>query len=158
MAKATFYKVYKKKSTGSFQSIPYVVALSSAALWLYYGFLAHKVLLLTINTTTCVLESLYLAIYLTYASKTDRGRNLYLLTLDYFFKLPNVLGFAFGIVQIVLYLAYKNARKVREEERISNEDTEAEIMGSKSFDVEQAEKHVLGNTTETMQHIAAPEE
>lgn len=70
--RTTFYKVYKKKSTGSFQSTPYVVALASAMLWLYYALLSHNVLLLTINTSTCVLESSYLVVFLFYASKKVR--------------------------------------------------------------------------------------
>nr|AYV91993.1 SWEET12 [Saccharum spontaneum] len=64
----TFYRVYKK-STESFQSVPYVVALLSAMLWLYYALLSIDVLLLSINTIACVVESVYLAIYLTYAPK-----------------------------------------------------------------------------------------
>jgi solute carrier family 50 protein (sugar transporter) len=65
----TFYRVYKKKSTESFQSVPYVVALLSAMLWLYYALLSMDLLLLSINAIACVVESVYLAIYLVYAPR-----------------------------------------------------------------------------------------
>lgn len=75
----TFYRVYKKKSTESFQSVPYVVALLSAMLWLYYALLSVDLLLLSINTIACVVESVYLAIYLTYAPKPAMAFTLKLL-------------------------------------------------------------------------------
>ncbi|KAK4480769.1 hypothetical protein RD792_011619 [Penstemon davidsonii] len=34
---------------------------------------------------------------------------------DYNIAIPNVLGFGFGVVQMVLYIMYKNAKKVVEE-------------------------------------------
>ncbi|KAH0470818.1 hypothetical protein IEQ34_000541 [Dendrobium chrysotoxum] len=98
----TFYKVYRKKSTGSFQSTPYVVALSSATLWLYYAFLNHNVLLLTINTCTCALESVYLAIYLFYASKKIR---LSTVKMIFFFNVG-----LFGSV-LLITLGFLNERK-----------------------------------------------
>ncbi|XP_020675146.2 bidirectional sugar transporter SWEET14-like [Dendrobium catenatum] len=98
----TFYKVYRKKSTGSFQSTPYVVALSSAMLWLYYAFLNHNVLLLTINTCTCALESVYIAIYLFYASKKIR---LSTVKMIFFFNVG-----LFGSV-LLITLGFLNERK-----------------------------------------------
>ncbi|OEL38194.1 Bidirectional sugar transporter SWEET12, partial [Dichanthelium oligosanthes] len=43
--------------------------LLSAMLWLYYALLSMDVLLLSINAIACVVESVYLAIYLVYAPK-----------------------------------------------------------------------------------------
>ncbi|XP_058113315.1 bidirectional sugar transporter SWEET14-like [Magnolia sinica] len=69
----TFYRVYKKKSTEGFQSIPYVVALFSAMLWLYYGFLkTNGVMLITINTMGCAIEATYIAMYVVYAPRSAK--------------------------------------------------------------------------------------
>ncbi|RCV38288.1 hypothetical protein SEVIR_8G137700v4 [Setaria viridis] len=66
----TFYRIYKNKSTQGFQSVPYVVALFSAMLWIYYALLkSNECLLITINAAGCVIETLYIAMYLTYAPK-----------------------------------------------------------------------------------------
>ncbi|XP_039160763.1 bidirectional sugar transporter N3 isoform X2 [Eucalyptus grandis] len=64
----TFYKIYRNKLTEKFQSIPYLVALFSSMLWLYYAFLkGHSFLLITINSFGCVIEMVYIAIYIAYA-------------------------------------------------------------------------------------------
>ena len=66
----TFYRVYKKKSTEGFQSLPYVVALFSAMLWIYYAFVkTNEYLLITINAFGCIIETIYIVMYLTYAPK-----------------------------------------------------------------------------------------
>lgn len=67
---STFYRVYKRKSTEGFQSVPYVVALFSAMLWIYYAFLKPDgSLLITINSIGCVVETIYIAMYIAYAPK-----------------------------------------------------------------------------------------
>lgn len=189
----TFYRIYKKKSTEGFQSIPYAVALFSAMLLLYYAFVKQSdgTMLVTINSIGCTIESIYLITYMIYAPKPAKkyttklvmafNVGLYgliilstmyltqgskrtkvvgwicgifsvcvfasplsvmrlviktksvefmpfwlsffltlcavmwflygLLIKDFFIALPNVLGFVFGIAQMILYIIYKSPKK-----------------------------------------------
>ncbi|RDX82914.1 Bidirectional sugar transporter SWEET15, partial [Mucuna pruriens] len=70
----TFYQIYKKKSTEDFQSLPYLVALFSSMLWLFYALLKiHGAApLITINSFGCVIELMYVVTYITYAHKDAR--------------------------------------------------------------------------------------
>ncbi|CAH9104597.1 unnamed protein product [Cuscuta europaea] len=189
----TFYKMYKKRSTEGYQSIPYVVGLFSALLWIYYALVKaqNTTLLITINAFGCFIETIYIAFFLVYSSNNTRMRTSKVLVLfvgagsaaivgvtQYLFKgavrvevvgwiclvfalcvfvaplcilrqviktksvenmplllslfltvsavvwffygffqkdmnitVPNVLGFFFGIVQIGLYVMYKDKKK-----------------------------------------------
>ncbi|KAE8703500.1 Bidirectional sugar transporter SWEET14 [Hibiscus syriacus] len=78
----TFIRIWKKKSTQGFQSIPYVVSLFSAMLWIYYAFVkSGAFLLITINSFGCVVETIYIAIYIAYAPKQSRMLTLRILVL-----------------------------------------------------------------------------
>ncbi|KAD4385874.1 hypothetical protein E3N88_26043 [Mikania micrantha] len=197
----TFYKVYKKKSAEGYQSVPYVVGLFSAMLWIYYALLkSNTMLLITINSVGCFIQTFYICFFLFYAPKKARIESLKLiglmivvgfglivgltqilatevnrvrivgwiclvfslcvfvaplgvvrqviktksveympillsvaLTLNaitwFFYGLllrdvniavPNVLGFTFGVLQMILYLVYKNKKPVCDEKVLSS--------------------------------------
>ncbi|GAB4860380.1 hypothetical protein Ancab_035538 [Ancistrocladus abbreviatus] len=103
----TFYKIYKKKSTEGFQCIPYTVALFSAMLWIFYAFFAtNSTFLITINSFGCIIEALYIALFLFFATKEARAFTLKLILLT------NVLGFG-AIVFVVLVIAKSNHLRMK---------------------------------------------
>ncbi|KAL8154152.1 hypothetical protein V2J09_011912 [Rumex salicifolius] len=70
----TFWRIYKKKSTEGFQSLPYVCAIFSSMLWIYYALLkSNSLLLITINSFGCVIETIYIAVFLAYAPKQAKS-------------------------------------------------------------------------------------
>jgi solute carrier family 50 (sugar transporter) len=80
----TFLQVYRKKSTGGFSSVPYVVALFSSVLWVFYALVkTNSRPLLTINAFGCGVEAAYIVFYLVYAPRKARVRTVaYFLLLD----------------------------------------------------------------------------
>lgn len=79
---ATFYRVYRKKSTEGFHSLPYLVALFSSLLWLYYALLkSDAMLLVTINSFGCVIEMIYITMFIFYAPTHARKLTIKLFAL-----------------------------------------------------------------------------
>ncbi|XP_052189836.1 bidirectional sugar transporter NEC1-like [Diospyros lotus] len=69
----TFYKIYKKKTSEGYQSIPYSVALFSAVLLLYYAIVkTNAFFIVSINGIGTVIETIYLVIYFVYAPKKEK--------------------------------------------------------------------------------------
>ncbi|CAN1232664.1 Bidirectional sugar transporter NEC1 [Linum perenne] len=100
----TFYKIHKKKSSQGFHSIPYVTALMSAMLLLYYGVLkTNATLIITINAIGCGIEVLYLSIYLLYSP----NRELQMFTLK---MLGCSLGGYGGMIVVTVYVLHGSAR------------------------------------------------
>ncbi|GLU20771.1 hypothetical protein SLE2022_369530 [Rubroshorea leprosula] len=88
----TFYRIWKKKSTEGFQSLPYLTALFSAMLWIYYALLkSDAFLLITVNAFGCVVETIYIAFYITYAPRKARMLTLKLLLLLHFMGFCSIL-------------------------------------------------------------------
>lgn len=206
----TFYRIHKKKSTEGFQSLPYVVALFSAMLWIYYAFIkTNEYLLITINTFGCFVETIYIVMFLTYAPKKAKVQTAkvfmllnvglfslivlstlllakgasrqkllgwicvgfavsvfaaplsiirlviktksvefmpfglsFFLTLsaiiwfsygflikDIYVAIPNILGFSFGVVQMILYIIYKDVKVLKDELELPEQMVDASKMG-----------------------------
>ncbi|KAE8813365.1 Protein RUPTURED POLLEN GRAIN 1 [Hordeum vulgare] len=103
---ATFLRIYRKKTTGGFSSVPYVVALFSCSLLIFYALVkTESPLLLTINGFGCGIETVYIIAYLVYAPPRARLR-----TLAYFFILDVA---AFGLVLLVTMYAFAPAHRVK---------------------------------------------
>ncbi|GAB4860377.1 Bidirectional sugar transporter sweet14 [Ancistrocladus abbreviatus] len=103
----TFYRIYKRKSTEGFQCLPYVVALFSAMLWILYAFFdTDSTFLVTINSFGCFIETLYIALFLFYATKEARIFTVKLI------MLLNVVGFGF-IIFVVLVIAKTSRLRLR---------------------------------------------
>ncbi|GLT79465.1 hypothetical protein SLA2020_509530 [Shorea laevis] len=99
----TFYQIYKKKTSEGFQSIPYVVSLFSAMLWIYYALLKKDaILLITINTFCVFIQTFYIFTYFYYAPKKERIMTVKLILLF------NVFGF--GLVCLSTLFLEKGLR------------------------------------------------
>ncbi|CAN1295103.1 Bidirectional sugar transporter SWEET12, partial [Linum perenne] len=134
----TFWQIYKRKTSEGYKSLPYLTALFSSTLWLYYSLLKKEdaFLLMTINSVGCVIETVYSAIFIAYSPKKMRATVIKTRSVEYMpFSLsffltlsavvwfgygvfiedlrvacPNVLGFFFGLAQMVLYAIYRNGK------------------------------------------------
>lgn len=101
----TFYRIYKSKSTEGFQSVPYVVALFSCMLWIFYALIkSNEAFLITINAAGLVIETVYIIMYLVYAPKKGKlftAKILLLLNVG-----------VFGLILLLTLLAFKGDKRI----------------------------------------------
>lgn len=57
----------KDRSTGDFESVPYICTLLGCSLWTYYGIIRPDLLVATVNGFGIVVESIYIVIFLVFA-------------------------------------------------------------------------------------------
>ncbi|CAI0381368.1 unnamed protein product, partial [Linum tenue] len=102
----TFWQIHKKKTSEGYKSLPYLTALFSSMLWLYYALLKKQdaLLLMTINAFGCVIETIYTALFIAYAPKKTRVPTIML-----FLGLNVVL---FSTVLLVIQFVVKEDYKV----------------------------------------------
>ncbi|PWZ46129.1 Bidirectional sugar transporter SWEET13 [Zea mays] len=101
----TFYRIYKSKSTEGFQSVPYVVALFSAMLWIFYALIkSNETFLITINAAGCVIETIYIVMYFVYAPKKAKLFTAKIMAL--------LNGGVFGVILLLTLLLFKGSKRV----------------------------------------------
>ncbi|XP_019455232.1 PREDICTED: bidirectional sugar transporter N3-like [Lupinus angustifolius] len=103
----TFYRIYKKKSTEGFQSVPYLVAMFSSMLWLYYALLKKGAfLLITINSFGAFIEFFYIIFFITFADNNAKKLTIKL------FSAMNVGSFAL-ILLVTLFAMHDGPLRVK---------------------------------------------
>lgn len=101
----TFIRIHKAKSTLGYQSVPYMVSLFSAMLWMYYAFLKKNApLLISINSIGCVIETLYISIFLAYASKNVKRQTVKMLFV--------LVGGLYSVILLVTMFPFKGSLRV----------------------------------------------
>lgn len=118
----TFCTIIKKKSTEGFKCLPYLASLFSSMLWIYYAYIkTNACLLITINSVGCIIETIYIVIFISYAPKKigkltlqqliffDFGGFFLLAIVSHFFTKGNVqvalLGWVCLVFSIIVFAA-----------------------------------------------------
>ncbi|GMI77196.1 hypothetical protein like AT1G21460 [Hibiscus trionum] len=103
----TFRRIIRSKSTEQFSGIPYVMTLLNCLLSAWYGlpFVSkHNLLVSTINGAGAVIESIYVLIFIWYASRKEKAKIIGLFTL--------VLAVFCAVALISLLALHGNPRKL----------------------------------------------
>ncbi|KAK6159864.1 hypothetical protein DH2020_003245 [Rehmannia glutinosa] len=77
--RTTFLRILKNKSTEEFESLPYICTLLSSSLWTYYGVTKPgSYLVATVNGFGMVVEIIYVALFLSFATPLKRAKTVML--------------------------------------------------------------------------------
>ncbi|XP_057420279.1 bidirectional sugar transporter SWEET4-like [Lotus japonicus] len=71
----TFIQIWKKKSVEEFSPAPYLATLVNCMVWTLYGLPMvhpHSVLVITINSSGCAIEIIYVTLFLIYSDHNKR--------------------------------------------------------------------------------------
>ncbi|XP_010442345.1 PREDICTED: bidirectional sugar transporter SWEET10 [Camelina sativa] len=102
----TFIRIYKRKSSEGYQSVPYVISLFSAMLWLYYAMIKKDaMMLITINSFAFVVQIVYISLYFFYAPKKEK-----ILTVKFVLFVD---VFAFGLIFLLTYFLTHGNKRVQ---------------------------------------------
>ncbi|XP_047945435.1 bidirectional sugar transporter NEC1-like [Salvia hispanica] len=101
----TFYRICRKKSSEGFQSIPYSISFFSASLLLYYAYLkTNAYMIVSINGIGCVIEALYIFLYILYAPNKIK-----IFTMRWILLFN---GGGLGVIMLVSLLAVNGSKRV----------------------------------------------
>nr|XP_048330599.1 bidirectional sugar transporter SWEET14-like [Ziziphus jujuba var. spinosa] len=101
----TFHKVYKKKSTEGFQSLPFVVELFSSMLSMYDEILKGHPTFISINAVGSVIETFYITFFLFFAPKKSRVMQMVLLIL--------LIAVGYGLMVILTLFLAKGQKHIQ---------------------------------------------
>lgn len=84
----TFIEIWKKGSVEQFSAAPYLATLVNCMVWTLYGLpMVHpdSVLMITINGSGCVIEIIYVTLFLIYSNRSKRLKVLLWLLVELIF-------------------------------------------------------------------------
>ncbi|CAA6665496.1 unnamed protein product [Spirodela intermedia] len=95
----TVYKICEKKAVEGFSPIPYLATLLNCMMWVLYGIPLvhpHSLLVVTINGTGLLLQTIYLTIFILYSTPPLRRTVLKFVTAEILFMMAVVIGVLMG--------------------------------------------------------------
>ncbi|KAF7828113.1 Bidirectional sugar transporter SWEET4 [Senna tora] len=102
----TFVRICKKGSVEQYSATPYLATLVNCMVWTLYGLPIvhpHSILVVTINGSGCVIELVYIALFLIYSQRKQRIKVLVWLLIE--------LLFIFTLTLLTLLLAHSHKKR-----------------------------------------------